>query len=275
MPSPFPGMDPFLEHPDIFPDLHDRLNAYLSEALQAQLPPPYYAALGRRAWIEMSQRYIGPDINVLQSRRDEPRREGNGNGGVAVATPVATRVRIVHVPHDERVEPSVEIFVGQGRDKRLVTTIEILSWTNKAPGEHGRDLYLRKQREVLGSKVHLVEIDLLRGGEHTTAVPKDRASQHAGPFDYHVCIHHFDNLEDYFVYPIQLAERLPEIAVPLLPNDGAVTLDLQQVFDRAYDAGPYRREVRYADEPLVPPVTPEQADWVRSRLANTQESSGR
>ncbi|MBI3463061.1 MAG: DUF4058 family protein, partial [Planctomycetes bacterium] len=51
MPSPFPGMDPFLEHPGIFPDLHDSLVTYLREALQPRLPSPYYAGIGSRIWV--------------------------------------------------------------------------------------------------------------------------------------------------------------------------------------------------------------------------------
>ncbi len=152
---------------------------------------------------------------------------------------------MVHVPHDQRSETFVEIYCGPRSERRLVTSIELLSLTNKTPGEHGRDLYLRKQREILESKVHLVEIDLLRDGEHTTAVPLDRLRQQADEFEYHVSIHRFDNLEDYFVYSIRLDESLPEIAVPLLPGDAAVLLDLQAVFQRTYDAGPYRREIDY------------------------------
>ena len=62
MPSPFPGMDPFLEHPDIFPDFHDSFIAYLRETIQQGLPAGYVAGLGRRAWIEVSERYIGRDV---------------------------------------------------------------------------------------------------------------------------------------------------------------------------------------------------------------------
>ena len=148
MPSPFPGMDPYLEHPDIFPGLHDRLVAYLSEALQPLLPSPYYADLGRRAWIEVSERYIGPDVNVLR-RRSRDTDVKSGNGGVATAARTATRPLVIHVPHDERREPFVEIYTGRGKNRRLVTTIEVLSPSNKKPGEEGRDLYLRKQRELL------------------------------------------------------------------------------------------------------------------------------
>lgn len=265
MPSPFPGMDPFLEHPNVFPDLHDSMAVYLRESLQARLPEPYYADVGNRVWVEMSQRTIGPDVKVLRPNGAGNGGQAAGGGGVAVAT-LRTPPIVVHVPHDERRETFVEIYTRQGGHERLVTHIEILSLSNKTPGEHGRELYQTKQREILNSKTHLVEIDLLRAGTHSTAVPLDRVQARTGRFDYHVCVHQFDNLEDYFVYPVQLPDRLPEIAVPLLPSDGAVVLDLQAVLDRCYDTGPYRRRVRYADNPVVPPLDAERSAWVTHLL---------
>lgn len=263
MPSPFPGMDPYLEHPDIFPDFHDRFVTYVSDAIQPHLPEPYYAALGRRAWIEVSERYVGPDIDVVR-----PRTESAKSGSsVAVADRPTTEPLVIHVPHDERVEPIVEICMGRGSERRLVTTIEVLSPSNKTPGEHGRDLYLRKQREILHSKVHLVEIDLLRDGQHTTAVPLDRLEAKSGRFDYHVCVHQFDNLEDYFVYPVQLAQPLPQIHIPLLPGDGEVGLDLQVVFQRTYDAGPYRREIDYREDIPTPPLSEDQLTWATELIS--------
>jgi hypothetical protein len=113
-----------------------------------------------------------------------------------------------------------------------------------------------------------VEIDLLRGGEHTAAVPRHRLEKKAGEFEYLVSIHHFDNLEDYFVYPIQLADPLPEIRIPLLPGDGQVPLDLQQVFQRTYDAGPYRREIDYQQDIPTPPLSPEQSAWAQQILTH-------
>jgi hypothetical protein len=247
-------MDPFLEHPEVFPDFHDRFVTYVSDDLQPLLPDPYYAALGRRAWIEVTERYVAPDVDVVRPRGES----GKSSGGTEVTVRASSEALIVHVPHDERVEPLVEICMGRGAERRLVTAIEVLSLTNKTAGEHGRDLYLRKQQEILQSKVHLVEIDLLRGGRHTTAVPRARLDAVAGAFDYHVCVHHFDNLEDYFVYPIQLAQVLPVIRIPLLPGDGAVELDLQRVFQRTYDAGPYQREINYDRDAPIPPLTDEQ-----------------
>ena len=117
------------------------------------------------------------------------------------------------------------------------------------------------------SKVHLVELDLLRSGQHTTAVPRDRLEAKSGRFDYHVCIHQFDNLEDYFVYPIQLAQPLPQIRIPLLPGDGEVGLDLQDLFQRTYNAGPYRREIDYREAPPAPPLSAEQEGWAMELIS--------
>jgi hypothetical protein len=187
-----------------------------------------------------------------------------------VAPQTARKPKLVRVPHDERREPFVEVFVGQGRSKRLVTTIEVLGPSNKTTGEHGRDLYLRKQREVLASKVHLVEIDLLRSGEHTTSVPHRLAVEVCGNFDYHVCVHRFDSLEDYFVYPVWIEEPLPAVSIPLLPPDAEVTIDLQAVFNRCYDAGPYRRRVQYLSEPPSPPLPEDKTEWARRLLQAAQ-----
>ncbi len=87
MPSPFPGMDPYSENPEIFPDLHDSFITYLREALQATLPAPYFAVLGQRVWIEFSRRLIGPDIEVR--RGNTPSARGpRFAGSVAVASPL-------------------------------------------------------------------------------------------------------------------------------------------------------------------------------------------
>ena len=269
MPSPFPGMDPYLEHPDIFPDFHDRFVTYISDAIQPRLPEPYYAAIGRRAWIEVSERFVGPDVDVIRPTD----RGAKPVGGVAVADRQASEPLVIRVPHDERVEPLVEIYIGRSSQRRLVTAIEVLSLTNKTTGEHGHELYVRKQGEMLGSKVHLVEIDLLRGGQHTTSVPRDRLEASGVRCDYHVCIHRFDNLEDYFVYPIQLASPLPEIRVPLLPGDGEVALNLQEVFRRAYEAGPYRREIDYQHDQPAPRLSAEQSAWAQQILSQFADGS--
>ena len=251
MPSPFPGMDPYLENPEIFPDLHDSLITYIRENLQANLPPPYYAAIGRRVWIEASRRSIEPDVHVLRAgaARQVPSPTSKAT---AVVSRSAARPVIVKVLHDEFREPFLEIFAGLGDNKRLVTSIEVLSLSNKTPGEQGRELYLRKQRELLASTVNLVEIDLLRKGHHSTAVPLEPALAACGPFDYHVSVHPFDDVETYY-------------------GDAAISLDLQVVFDRCYDAGPYAREVDYGKSQIIPPLDANQAAWATAMLQNRRD----
>ena len=265
MPSPFPGMDPYLENPEIFPDLHDSFITYLRESLQASLPAPYFAVLGRRVWIEFSRRLIGPDIEVRRGSVPSTRMPRFA-GSVAVASPLLAQPVTVKVAHDELREPFVEIYTRGVEGKRLVTSIEVLSLANKTPGEQGRDLYKRKQKEILSSQVHMVEIDLLRGGEHTTAVPLEPAIDACGPFDCHVSVHCFDELGTFLVYPIQLENRLPGVAIPLLPGDPSVTVDLQSIFDRCYDAGPYTREIRYGEDAVIPPLQEDKTAWAAQVL---------
>lgn len=269
MPSPFLGMDPFLEDLAIFPDLHDSLIFCLREAMTAQLPEAYYAAIANRAWVEMTHRRVEPDVNVLRPRPAPLTQNGgppaSGGGGVAVAEAVQTEPVVVHVEYEERHETLVEIYVQPGGE-RLVTTVEILSRANKTPRARGRKQYRKKQREMLNSQVNLVEIDLLRYGTHTTAVPLDHALAQTGPFDYHACVHCFDEFSDYLVYPIRLGARLPVIAIPLLPGDPAVRIDLQPLLDRCYDVGSYRRRARYRDPITAPPLRPEQQEWAEGVL---------
>jgi Protein of unknown function (DUF4058) len=88
MPSPFPAMGPYLEHPRFFPDLHGRLIFAIKEVLQRVLPRSYYAHGGERAWLETSQRYVEPVVNVTRERRkSETPRPTSNRGAVAVAEP--------------------------------------------------------------------------------------------------------------------------------------------------------------------------------------------
>jgi hypothetical protein len=260
-------MDPYLESPDWFPDLHDGLVFCLKESLQDRLPEAYYAQSSQRVWLEYSRRYVEPDVEVVG--RPRKARKGGHGGGIAVAEPRAAAPLVLTletVEHGPFRESYLEIRRRKGKEIQLVASIEVLSLSNKTLGNPGRDKYLEKQREVLDGPVHLVEIDLLRGGTHTSAVPRELIRAKAGPFDYHVSIHRFDRPKEFLVYPISLRQALPPIAIPLLPGDPDVTIDLQAVFDRAYDAGPYRREVDYGRDPITPSLKPEQAKWASSHI---------
>src|SRR4051794_23297650 len=115
MPSPFPGMDPYLEDPAIFPDLHDSFITYLREALNARLPKPYFASSNSRVWIEPSHRRIASDVNVLRIERPTNGDPPSGGGGVATAEIVATKPVVVRMAQEELRETYLEVYARRGK----------------------------------------------------------------------------------------------------------------------------------------------------------------
>ncbi len=176
MPSPFPGMDPYLESPDWFPDLHDNLIFSIKAALQERLPAAYYARSRQRVWLELEHRPVEPDVDVLRAGGAQSRFHEPEGGAVAVAELVTTEPVVVTVESIEGnpfEEPFLEIRRRQGTDDVLVASMEILSPSNKTQGNSGRVMYLAKQQEILKGPVHLIEIDLLRGGTHSPRSPRN------------------------------------------------------------------------------------------------------
>lgn len=263
MPSPFPGMDPFLETPKLFPGFHNRFINSLAAKLEKVLPEGYFADFGERIWVEATERTIEPDVNIHQHNGGGRPLKRNASGPVAIASSIPAVVVKVH--NDPRKETFLEIYQIQDPHAKLVCSIEMLSTANKTGGSKGQALYLLKQEEVLNSRTHLVEIDLLRGGKHTTAVPQEDAVAKAGSFDYHVCCHRFDIPDEFLVYPIRLQDRLPLVRIPLL-GDQHVSLDFQEVFEQSYADGPYRRRINYGKDKPVPPLRPDQKKWMNKLL---------
>jgi hypothetical protein len=258
MPSPFPGMDPWLEDRSVFPDLHESLVFLIKKSLNAQLPAGYYATTKMIVWVADDQRRDA-DVSVFADR---------ARGGVAVA-PLTGYVDLGD-ELDFAEEGYVEVRHKDG--DRLVTAVEVLSPANKADGA-GRHAYLDKQRELIRGGVHLLEIDLLRGGRHTSAIPPARLGRLAAVrFPYHVALTWQGRPHG---VAIRLADRLPAVAVPLDPGVGPVTVELQGALAEAYEAGSYARRVDYA-QPCTPPLSPEEQAWadgvLSKRPANSTES---
>jgi Protein of unknown function (DUF4058) len=72
MPSPFPGMDPYLEHPAIWLGVHQRCITYVGDALDAVLPAHYIADIGERLYIIQPERSIDPDVAILEHPSARP-----------------------------------------------------------------------------------------------------------------------------------------------------------------------------------------------------------
>src|SRR5258708_10177086 len=162
MENPFPGMNPYLEHSDLWRSVHGLLIAKATEALNSTLPKKYYARNDIRTY-QATERDVYPDVSVDIVRETK----SVYHAGTAVADPPAAPATAKYNFFEMR-EGFIEIRLSS--DNKKVTVIELLSHANKAGGE-GRRLYLQKQIEMMESDINFVEIDLLRRGQHTVALP--------------------------------------------------------------------------------------------------------
>jgi hypothetical protein len=163
-------------------------------------------------------------------------------------------------------EPYIEIYSLHAPERTLVTVIEILSPANKTPNSEGRRLYLRKQRDLLNSTVHLMEIDLLHEGAHTVFPPLEALQRVRSAWDYLVCLHRAGwSGREADVWFVDLADSLPAVLVPLRAPDPDVVVHLQAAFEDAYREGQYHKAVDYMQPPSIP-LPPEQQAWVDARL---------
>lgn len=259
MPSPFPGMDPYLEAH--WGDVHTSLVTYVRDALQESLPSPLRARVEERVVLEMADQWgspIYPDIRVIEHHH----RPGVRGPAAASTTTTISEPLLVEAERDPPTERSVEI-VDPGTGNRVVTVIEILSATNKMLGA-GMQQYLRKQRHVLNSQTNLVEIDLLRSGEHVLAFTIDHIPPEHRTW-YMVCVRRVTNRPMAEVYPIPLQVPLPTIKIPLRPTDADVQLNLQALIERAYRLGGYDGDLNYAVPP-DPPLIGDDEVWADQLL---------
>jgi hypothetical protein len=260
MPSPFPGMDPYLETPRRWQHFHNDLAAEIQSALNRDLDPRYGAWLTSSVAYEAVEvarmRIIQPDVSVWQS----PSPQGGPPAAVATIAPAPVQSAIF-------MEVPVQLFRVEIRttaQDQLVAVIEILSPSNKRSGHEDCSEYRRKRRDLFRSSAHLMEIDLLRGGER----PPLAEPVPAAP--YYVVLSRAEQRPRVDVWPIQLADLLPTLPVPLQDPDPDVPLDLGAAVASVYERGPYRRVIDYREPPPPPPLSEEDAAWVERRLHGQQ-----
>src|SRR5437588_3378619 len=195
MPSPFPGMDPYLEG-SLWMSVHSQLTAEIARHLAPQLRPRYLALTTERfVWstpdeVAVTTSGIYPDLSVAATRRD---------GATATQTAVAPAPLRIATVMPEPV-PHTTVEIRDTANRRLVTAIEVLSPTNKR-GD-GRDEYLAKRARILPRTAHLVEIDLLRRGQR---VPMREPLPQV-----FVLVSRVEDRPMTDIVPIRLDEALPE-----------------------------------------------------------------
>jgi hypothetical protein len=261
----FPGMDPYLEDPQVWPDVHASFIVYLREYLRPLLQPRYVIAVESRVFVEgpHTDQPIIPDAWVRPTQTEMV----HDTVTMLEADP-AVEIQVAPV----EVEETYITIRDRQSGQRVVTVIEVVSPTNKYAGP-GRVSYIAKQTEVRKSTAHLVEIELLRTGPHVVAVPEWAARQH-GPYDYLVCVNLAVGLRDRFqLYPRRVRDRLPRIRLPLAIPDPDIVLDVQAVMARTYDAGGYAERLNYT-EPCVPSLSLEDQAWANTLIRQASLEDG-
>ena len=251
MPSPFPGMNPYLEQDDVWHDFHEAFLPHLAEVIAAQLAAHYIVKIDEHVYIHepsAEQRiFLGrgdvvrglpatvaqQDTATATRARERPGPGGASRGGCrrtfVPGDPRPPRPATGH--RDRTAEPRQQV---QGPD---------------------REQYLGKRGSLLASSAHLVEIDLLRGGPRmpfATVLPGCA---------YYVLVSRMEKRPQADFWPIQLPDPLPLIPIPLREPDPDATLDLQAALHHVYDAARYANYI-YEGVPQ-PALSPEDVRWAQ------------
>lgn len=264
MGSPFPGMDPYLEG-DLWQEVHERLANQISTQLMQKIAPKYVALLAKRyvmdrpalGIFESSPRIFFPDVHVVRTGSDVEAHV------LSVAT-AEIDPPTLELPTPWPV-PQLSIEIRDVAKRQLVTIIEILSPANKV-GDGVRE-YRERRLDLLRTSAHMLEIDLLRGGERIDLGPLP-------PANYYVSLCRSDRSLYTQVWAISLRGRLPSVPVPLLAPDHDVALNLQAALDACFALVGYERLIDYTISPPAPSLAPNDAAWLEQTLREAGLRSG-
>lgn len=264
MPSPFPGINPYLENPALWPEVHSRLIVAIADELNLQIMPKYRAAIERRVYDLQGDEalLIGiPDVTV--ERRSASGTSRNNLAVMAPTSPVKASPVKVRLPMSIEMRESYlqikEIATGE-----VLTAVELLSPTNKRPGT-GRNAYEEKRREDLSSRTHLIEVDLLHSGE-PMALAAGQLKSH-----YRILVSRSDQRPQADLYAFNLSDKIPRFPLPLKAEDIEPVIDLGNLLNQVYDRAGYEVVIDYT-QPPVPPLDEAALAWTHSWLQRSQSN---
>jgi Protein of unknown function (DUF4058) len=265
MASPFPGMNPYLENPTLWPEVHHLLIAVLAETLNPQLLPKYRVAVEKRVYQTVSDDIllVGiPDV-AIATFRDLPSTKPSN-------PPVATVTKPISVTLPMPLEISEGYLeIREIASQQVVTVIEILSPANKKAGK-GYDAYITKRQEILTSQTHLVEIDLLH--EDTPMAYQGNVPT----YDYRILISRSQNRPRADLYGFNLRELIPLFSLPLQSaeqsTDNEPAIDLHTLLDIVYARAGYAFAIDY-DQAPYPKLSHELQAWCRETIENARNET--
>jgi hypothetical protein len=266
MPSPFPGMDPYLEG-YLWPDVHHRLATQICRQLAPRLKPRYVARLEITVVEDVSfEAEVGlmyPDVEIVAASQRAALREpapawAEADVAQAEAEPEITPPLIIRAPE-------IRLAAVEVRDaarNELVTCIEIVSPVNKR--EPGLTGYRQKRDRLRRAGVHLLEIDLIRRGVRLPAPSRVSSAP------YLVTLIRAQT-HTWELWPIKLQDRLPTVPIPLRAPDPDVPLDLPAALKAIYEEAAYELSIDYSLSPPPPPLSAEETGWLKALKAAREQ----
>ena len=248
-------MDPYLEHPLLWPDVHNSLIAAIRDMLAPILRPRYFVALESRVYT------LKPGDLVLVGRPDLTVVPGEGPHHLSDLPLADAGFVTVLMPIPDEVEETY-LEVREIETGKAITVIELLSPSNKLPGQ-GRDDYEQKRRYVTSSRTNLVEIDLLRSGE-PMPVSKPIKS------DYRILVARGSGRPQAHLYAFSVRKPIPTFPLPLLPGDVEPLVDINTILHDLYDRAAFDMRVNYS-QPPVPPLRVEDAAWANEVIKSASK----
>jgi hypothetical protein len=154
MPSPFPGMDPYLEDPAHWPGVHMQIISEMQAELNRRLLPRYFAAAEDRVYIsdeeDPGRKVIAPDVRIVHA--GSKKKPAGGKTRKPAAATVCEPVTVTALFEEEIHEPYLRVI--EYASQQVVTVIEVLSPTNKVNGSRGRADYTAKRADILASETN-------------------------------------------------------------------------------------------------------------------------
>ncbi len=270
--NPFPGMNPYLEDPLIWPGFHNQLIARMAFELGPQVPANYRVDIQERTEVvTIGDAASEPTFRIPDARVTDTSGISQFELAPAYASAAATVVSppengvAVKVARQEETRVTY-LYVQRMPDWKVVTVVEVLSPTNKIPGE-GRINYLHKREEIFASGVSLVEIDLLRGG------PPMPLQTVVSPSHYRILVSRGWDRPDAVLYPFNVQQAIPKFTLPLSPDDDEPEVNLGSIVNTLHHTARYAQVVRYADHPPGPALAEDFREWMDGQLTAFRQSA--
>ena len=267
MPTPFPGMDPFIESSRLWSQFHTALIVAIQQYLTPQLRPKYRVEIEERTYQQLefisahTDDLVGiPDVLIEQSKKLREAAVAYSAGDTEIITPLTAELPQYYDAKERYLE------VRHLESQEIITVMELISPSNKIKGK-GKEEYEEKRKKVLASYTHFIEIDLTRTGR---VLPMKLHNGSVG--DYRILVSRAPQRPRADVYAFKLRQPIPSFPVPLLQEDPEPIVPLNQLVHELYDRAGYDMAIDY-NQPLDPPLSSEDAAWAES-LINKKHPEG-